>query len=36
MVVEFRASLPKTPIGKVLKRELREPSVGAPTTDAVP
>jgi long-chain acyl-CoA synthetase len=34
-VVEFRASLPKTPIGKVLKRELRETSPAAPTTDAV-
>lgn len=34
-VVEFRASLPKSPIGKVLKRELREPSPAAPTTDAV-
>ena len=34
-VVEFRPSLPKTPIGKVLKRELREPRVAAPATDAV-
>ena len=34
-VVEFRPSLPKTPIGKVLKRELREPRVAATATDAV-
>jgi long-chain acyl-CoA synthetase len=25
-LVEFRTELPKTPVGKVLRRELREPS----------
>lgn len=34
-VVEFRPSLPKTPIGKVLKRELREPNHAAPTPGVV-
>ena len=30
--VEFRDALPKTPIGKVLRRELRDPPKASPTT----
>jgi long-chain acyl-CoA synthetase len=29
-LVEFRAELPKTPVGKVLRRELRSPNAGGP------
>ena len=29
-VVEFRAELPKTPVGKILRRELRDKAPGAP------
>ena len=25
-VIEFRAELPKTPVGKILRRELRQPA----------
>jgi long-chain acyl-CoA synthetase len=35
-VIEFRAELPKTPVGKILRRELRDagPAGGAPVAAA--
>jgi crotonobetaine/carnitine-CoA ligase len=32
--IEFRAELPRSPVGRVLKRELREEGVTAATWDA--
>ncbi len=34
-VIEFRAELPKTPVGKVLRRELRDPAPAKPAAAAV-
>jgi long-chain acyl-CoA synthetase len=34
-VIEFRAELPKTPVGKVLRRELRDPPAPKPPAGAV-
>ena len=34
-VIEFRAELPKTPVGKVLRRELRDPAPAKPAAASV-